>query len=92
MMIQEIDAFRSKLTDDITKAATPDEIEMLVNCAVNTLEQNAQNGHIFLRNVEKILQQLDIRSRCVEPGAWLNINRARVQLYGIKERAKLPVA
>ncbi len=87
-MTQEAEEFRTKLVDEIALADSPEAVEILVSTAMRTLKKNNVNGHLVVRNLDRILDELHSRSRSVASKEWLNVNQARVEFFHLKEVIK----
>ena len=69
-MTQEQEEYRTNVVDEIALADSPEAVEVLVSTAMRTLKKNNVNGHLVVRNLDRILDELHSRcllytSRCV---------------------------
>ena len=88
-----LDEFRTKLISNIQVSQSQEEVGALIDGAMAELERNEVNGHIIVRFVDKIIDQLETFSPMKKDAQqWSNINMARVLFNRIKNSLKSGVA
>ncbi len=86
-MSLSLGAYRAKLINKISFAASPEEVKRYIDTGIKALEQNKVNGHIVARFVEKTISELEqFNPLKAAPRQWSNIQMAKIQFNRIKQQ------
>ena len=89
-MSLSLDAYRAKLVIKILYAKKTDNVERYIDTAIRALVNRKVNGHIIVRFIDKIINQLESIFRAAPDEQKANIAEAKNCFTRIKDEVTTP--